>query len=179
VGSAQRLGRRLLRRRWPTVLDRFAQRVNPVLRAIHAAGYAGYYWVTEQCEIATDLMFRKRSALHHVLPDLFQHSLLALSAEDALRFLGRKPHGRYQSETTADLKRRPEGVRVKFRMKRNSVKLYDKWSVLRVETTIHNPGEFKTLRLHEGSLRPHSWMGGQSLSIPPAHLCSSARGAAR
>src|SRR5947207_798161 len=89
LGSAQRLGRRLLRRRWPAVLDRFAQRVNPVLRALHTAGYGGYYWVTEQCEIATDLMFRTRSALHQVLPKLFQHSLLAMSAEDALRFLGR------------------------------------------------------------------------------------------
>jgi hypothetical protein len=123
--------------------------------AIRAAGYAGYYWVTEQREIATDLMFRSRPALHQLLPEFLQHSLLTMSAEDALRFLGRKPHGRYQGETTADLKRRPEGVRVKLRTKRNSIKLYDKGSVLRVETTIHNPREFKTLRTHAGSLR---WM---------------------
>lgn len=32
----------------------------------------------------------------------------------------------------------PEGVRVKFRMKRNSIKMYDKWSVLRIETTIQD-----------------------------------------
>jgi len=155
LGAAQRLARHFLRRRWPATLDRCAHRVNPLLAAMHATGYAGYYWVTEQCEIATDLMFRRRAALRTLLPDLLQHSLLALSAEDALRFLGRKPHGRYQGETTADLKRRPEGVRVKFRMKRNSIKLYDKWSVLRVETTIHNPREFKTLRRVQGSLR---WM---------------------
>lgn len=68
------------------------------------------------CEIATDLMFRTRPALLELLPDLFDHSLRAMSAEDALRFLGRKPHGRYQGDTTADLKRRPEGRRVKFRM---------------------------------------------------------------
>jgi hypothetical protein len=78
-----------------------------------------------------------------------------MSAEDALRFLGRKPNGHYQGEATADLKRRPEGVRVKFRMKRNSIKMYDKWSVLRTETTIDNPREFKTLRRVRGSLR---WM---------------------
>jgi hypothetical protein len=78
-----------------------------------------------------------------------------MSAEDALRFLGRKPNGHYQGDATADLKRRPEGLRVKFRMKRNSIKMYDKWSVLRIETTIDNPREFKILRRVRGSLR---WM---------------------
>ncbi len=38
-------------------------------------------------------------------------------------------------------------------MKRNSIKMYDKWSVLRIETTIHNPREFKILRRIHGSLR--------------------------
>lgn len=156
--AARRLCARFLRQRWPAVLDRFARRVNPFLEVLQpttAAGPTPYYWVTEQCEIATDLMFRTRPALLAILPDLFDHSLRAMSAEDALRFLGRKPHGRYQGETTADLKRRPEGRRVKFRMKRNSIKMYDKWSVLRVETTVHNPREFKILRTVQGSLR---WM---------------------
>jgi hypothetical protein len=87
--------------------------------------------------------------------DEIEHSLLSMRAEDALRFLGRKPNGHYQGEATADLKRRPEGLRVKFRMKRNSIKMYDKWSVLRIETTIDNPREFKILRRVRGSLR---WM---------------------
>ncbi len=46
-----------------------------------------------------------------------------------------------------DRKRRREGVRVKHKMKRNTIKFYDKWSVLRVETTINNPREFKVLRV--------------------------------
>src|SRR3989442_11075565 len=60
LSTAERLCRRFMRLRWPPILDRFAQRVNAVLEAIHATGYAGYYWVTEQCEIATDLMFKRR-----------------------------------------------------------------------------------------------------------------------
>lgn len=36
-------------------------------------------------------------------------------------------------------------------MKRNSIKMYDKWSVLRVETTINNPREFKVLKVVETS----------------------------
>jgi hypothetical protein len=155
LATATRLSRRFMRARWPPTLDRFAYRVNPLLESmLHANGYpAGYYWVTEQCEIATDLMFRNRPALAKLLPDLLQHSLVSRSAEDALRFLGRKPNGHYQGEATADLKRRPEGMRIKFRMKRNSIKMYDKWSVLRIETTIHNPREFKILRRIHGSLR--------------------------
>jgi hypothetical protein len=87
--------------------------------------------LVQKCEIATDLMFRSRPALQKLLPDLFEHWLLSMSAEDALRFLGRKPNDHYQGEATADLKRRPEGLRVKFRMKRNSIKIYDKWSTKR------------------------------------------------
>jgi len=48
---------------------------------------------------------------------------------------------------STDLKRRPEGRRVKHRMKRNSIKMYDKGSVLRVETAINIPREFKVLRV--------------------------------
>ena len=53
-----------------------------------------------------------------------------------------------------DLKKRPEGWRVKYFSKRNSIKMYDKLSVLRVETTINNPSEFKICQQTEdGSLR--------------------------
>jgi hypothetical protein len=157
---AQQLARRLMRRRWPGVLDRFARLVNPWLPRIEQVGFGGYYWVTDQCEIATDIMFTSRAALAAVMPDLIEHSLTALSAEDALRFLGRKPSGRFLGEATADLKRRPEGFRVKFRMKRNSIKMYDKWSVLRIETTINNPREFQVLRPAPGRRRRRSlrWM---------------------
>ena len=46
-----------------------------------------------------------------------------------------------------DHKRRPEGRRIKHRLRRNWLKFYDKYSVLRVETTINNPREFKVLKL--------------------------------
>jgi DNA-binding MarR family transcriptional regulator len=158
--TAQRLARRFMRRRWPRALDRFARFVNPWLLRIARAGFGGYYWVTDQCEIATDLMFKSRAALSALMPDLLEHSLLALSAEDALRFLARKPSARFLGEATADLKRRPEGFRVKFRMKRNSIKMYDKGSVLRIETTIYNPREFKVRRPAPGRRRRRSlrWM---------------------
>lgn len=146
VATAQRLARRFMRKKWPAVLDRFARRANPLLAWIDRLGFGGYYWCADQVEIATDVMFKSRAALDALLPDLREHALLALSADDALRFLGKKPTARFLGEATADLKRRPEGYRVKFRMKRNTIKMYDKWSVLRIETTINNPREFRVLR---------------------------------
>jgi hypothetical protein len=46
-------------------------------------------------------------------------------------------------EVVSDIKKRQQGVRIKHRMKSNSIKMYDKHSVLRIETTINDPHEFK------------------------------------
>jgi len=136
------------------VLNVLAERVNPVLDIIRAAGFGGYYWVVDQCEIATDLMFKDRTSLEALLPDLFEHAILRCACQDTLRFLGRKLHGNFKGQVSTSLKKRPEGWRVKHTMKRNSIKMYDKASVLRVETTLNNPSEFKIGQpTEEGQLR--------------------------
>jgi hypothetical protein len=147
LGAAERLCQRFAHRRWPRVLDALARRVNPLLPLIERTGFGGYYWVLDQGEFATDVMFRNRRALERLFPDLVHDAITDLAAEDVLRFLGRKLSGHFRGEVTSDLKRRPEGRRVKHRMKRNSLKMYDKWSILRVEVTINNPREFKVLRV--------------------------------
>ena len=144
--AAQRLCERFRHRRWHHVLQRFARAVNPWMPRIKAEGFGDYYWVLDQCEVATDIMFRSRAALTHLLPQWVDHALRNFSARDVLRFLGRKLHGNFKGEATTDGKQRPEGYRVKHRVKENSIKFYDKDSVLRVETTINNPREFKVLR---------------------------------
>ena len=139
---------------WPPLLNALADRVNPILKAIQAADFGGYYWVTDQCEIATDLMFKDRASLEAIVPDLFEHAILKTACQDVLRFLGRKLHGNFKGEVTTSLKKRPEGWRAKHTMKRNSLKMYDKSSVLRVETTINNPSEFKICHpTEDGKLR--------------------------
>lgn len=149
--TAETLCEKLARRKWPRVLNAFARRVNPHVARIRRLGFKGYYWVADQCEFATDVLFRDRTALEALCPALMELSMTAFSADDVLRFLGRKPHGNFQGEVTTDLKRRPEGYRVKHTMKRNSLKLYDDLlaQVLRVETTINNPREFRVLRVVE------------------------------
>jgi len=58
-------------------------------------------------------------------------------------------------EVKSSLKHRPEGIRLRHSVNGNSVKLYNKeGSVLRVETTIVKPGDFKVYRPDaEGQLK--------------------------
>ena len=149
MAIAQELCEHFAHRKWPRVLNGFARKVNPLLSLIKQSGFGGYYWVLDQGEIATDIMFGDRKTLQAIMPDLFDHALKEFSAEDVMKFLGRKLHGNFLGEVITDQKKRPEGRRVKHRMKRNSIKIYDKWSVLRIETTINNPREFKVLRVVE------------------------------
>jgi hypothetical protein len=57
------------------------------------------------------------------------------------------------------LKHRPEGIRIKHRLNRNTIKMYDKQgSVLRVETTINDARDRKVFRPKEGQPRgKKSW----------------------
>ncbi len=39
-----------------------------------------------------------------------------------------------------------ESIRADDKTKKNSIKMYDKWNILRIETTINNPRGFKIYR---------------------------------
>ncbi|MEJ2467446.1 MAG: hypothetical protein P8045_17505, partial [Candidatus Thiodiazotropha sp.] len=128
---------------WPAFLDSCAAMVNPLLPSIKAANFPGYWWVIDQCEYATDILFRDRTALEAINDDLVTASITTLGATDVMHFLGRKPHHSFAGEVTIDSKKRPQGCRVRFRLKANGIKFYDHANVLRIETTINNPREFK------------------------------------
>ena len=145
--AAQALCEKFAHRHWPRLLDAFARQVAPLLPTLRRAGFRGYFWSVDQAEYATDVLFRDRASLEALLPALQELAITAFSADDVLRFLGRKLHGNFQGEVTTSLKRRREGRRVKHSLKRNSLKLYDVLNVLRIETTLNNPREFRVLRV--------------------------------
>jgi len=147
--EAQRFAERLKERRWHKILDVFARRVNPLLDRITEIFSRGYYWCLHQCEYATDVMFESRAYVEEIVPELFEYASRCFSADDIMTFLGRKIHGHFKGEVVSDRKRRPQGYRVRHRMKTNVIKMYDKWSVLRVETIINQPREFKVYRQTE------------------------------
>jgi hypothetical protein len=62
-----------------------------------------------------------------------------------LRFAGRVPK-RCKAELKSTCRTRAEGVCLKHWIESNSIKMYDRGSVLRVETTINEPGDFRVLR---------------------------------
>ena len=134
---------------WISRLDRWARAVNPLLPELLAP--MTYYWVTAQAEYATDIVFKSPRHLQDLMPRLLEHSTLHFSAKDVLSFLGRKLNGNFQGEVVTDrfdpLLRGLPGCRVKHRMKQNWLKMYDKAGfVLRVETVINQPEEFRVRR---------------------------------
>lgn len=144
--KAKKLARRFEQKDFQKVFDKIANRVNPHLPVLKKIFNTGYYWCFHQCEYATDVMFENRRILQEIYPDMVKHMLTCYNSSDVMNFLGRKLHGNFQGEVTSDIKKRPEGVRIKHRMKKNSIKMYDKYSVLRVEVTINQPKEFKIYR---------------------------------
>jgi len=125
------------------MLDVFAAKHNPYLETITKTFNQGYFWCVDQCEYATDVMFKSREDLDDIYPSLVEHAFYSFKCEDVFSFMGRKLHPKFQGEIVSDYRKRPQGFRVKHKMKSNSIKMYDKSSVLRIEMTINDPREFK------------------------------------
>src|SRR5260221_8105233 len=110
----------------------------------------------EASEWATDILFRTPGDLAAIYPLLVRHGMETMHSADAMRFLGHKVtatghvHGNFTGEVLIDLKRRAEGTRVKYQVKTDSAKMYDKHGNLRLESTINQPSEFKTYRTATG-----------------------------
>jgi len=159
--TAQRICDTFTRRSWHRLFDSLARRANPLLPLINRLGFGPYYWAVDACEVATDVMWQSRRGLLRILDDLFDYALRTFSGDDVVRFLGYKYqpskatlatyHKRFPSraDTQLERSRRPDCRRVKHRIRHNWIKLYDKWSVLRVETVINRPYDFRTLRIQK------------------------------
>ncbi|OQB36621.1 MAG: hypothetical protein BWY09_01875 [Candidatus Hydrogenedentes bacterium ADurb.Bin179] len=147
---AQRFADKFVRTNFPRILEAIARKINPLfndlLKDMH------YYWVIDQAEYATDILFKDRASLKCLYEKLLRHATVCFSAEDVMTFLGRKLNGNFQGEVANELKKRWPGARVKHRMKGNWIKMYDKHGcVLRIETVINHPYEFRVRR--EGKRR--------------------------
>ncbi len=167
VAKSQELADRFDSKKLCRRLDAFAKSLNPFLDTVQKNFGQGYFWCVDQCEFATDIMFKERSFLEDIYPSLVGHAFYDFSCTDIFTFMGRRPDPRFQGEAVSDYKNRPIGCRVKFKLKSNSVKMYDKCSVLRIETTINNPREFKvfgTVHHHDGTESKQWKPMGKSIS---------------
>jgi len=146
AAEAQRLANRFAKLPWPKILDHYAKQVNPLLRKelreLHA------YWVIDQAEFATDLLFVSKHALSGLFARLVEFAWLTFAPKRVFAFLGRKWHEQFDGEVHSRVKtQREPGVCIKHSMNHNRLKMYDKFGlILRVETVINQPGEFKIFR---------------------------------
>jgi hypothetical protein len=157
--QAQALMNAQLRTNWPSVLDQIARRLNPVHEEMLAPYREDYYWSAHQSEWATDILFRSCAPLAKMYPKLVRSAISLFSSKDVMRFLGKKPRRNFAGEVVSHYGERPEGVRLKHTLNRNSVKVYDKQgSVLRVETTVNHTRDFRVHRAAEKNPKgPRSW----------------------
>ena len=167
IEKAQELAEKFDSKSLCSQLDLFAHRVNPYLDTIEKTFHQGYYWCVDQCEFATDVMFKSREALEDIYPSLVGHAFYDFKCTDVFSFLGRKLDPRFLGEAVSDYRKRPTGWRIKFKMKSNSIKMYDKFSCLRVEMTINDPREFKVykdVRHRDGTVSKRWVPMGKSIS---------------
>jgi hypothetical protein len=136
----------------PDLIKRF----HPSHQRLHDLIPVDYYWTVAESEYATDLMFQDRASVQAVYPSLVHHAIMSFGAKDVLRFLGHKQAGDNRVESS--LLTREEGTRVKHWVNHNSIKVYDKGSVLRTECTINVAESFRVWRPSERDPKgPKAW----------------------
>ena len=124
-------------------LDEFASTYCP----IHRAFGVQYHWSVDQCEYATDIVFRKQADVAAIYDNLARTAIHTVKPDNIATFLGRKLNGQYEGETGNRFNIRIEGTRIKHTMGPVSLKLYDKFSlILRIETTVNDLTFFKHYR---------------------------------
>jgi len=164
LARAQALADEQLRSDWPALLEGLARRSQP-LHGHLLPLEVPYYWSVDESEWASDFLFRRQADLARWMPALVRHGLHVLGSADVLRFLGHKTpahggvNGHFAGEVVTDYKRRPEGVRIKHRAKKNWVKLYDKQgTVLRIETVLNSVEGMQSYRAKESEPDgPKAW----------------------
>jgi hypothetical protein len=124
-------------------LDQLAQRCCPVFRHFGVQ----YHWSLDQCEYATDIVFRRQRDLQAIYGNLTRTAIHTVKPDNIATFLGKKLTGNYQDEVGNRYNIRIQGTRIKHTMGPVSLKLYDKFGqILRIETTVNNVSFFRHYR---------------------------------
>jgi hypothetical protein len=146
-GEAQKLINQTHRKNWIRVLDRILSRLCPGYRK--RLDGCEVYWTAFQTEWATDICFDSTESLRSIYRPLVRGAMTVLGCDDILRFMNKRRS--FQGDVDSNFRNYPEGVRVKHHLGGNTVKAYDKsGSVLRIETTINQPKQFRVFRAKQG-----------------------------
>jgi hypothetical protein len=156
-GRAQLLLNAQLRTNWVKEFDALVRQVHPLHPRHLGRLPLAYNWTVHQSEFASDVAFTSRAVLEEWYERWVRHGFLNYSSLEVLRFLGRARLGA-APDIDADVEAFEESVRLKYRVNGNSLKMYDHGNILRLETTINNPKEFRSYRAKVGEpAGPKDW----------------------
>lgn len=159
-GRAQKLADGLESKRLHAKLDHFARAYCPILEDFGVQ----YHGSVDQCEYATDVVFRKQADLAQIYGTLTRTAIHTVQPEHIATFLGKKLSPQFEGEAGNRFDTRMEGTRIQHRMGPVSLKLYDKFSlILRIETTVHDLTFFKHYREveHRDGAKETKWASMQ------------------
>jgi hypothetical protein len=92
--KAQQISDRFHEKKWYTVFDTFAKKVNSYLPRIEEIfGGHGYEWIIEESEYASDVLFKSVEELQKYLPYFLEYASLCQMGSNIYTFFGRKLHG--------------------------------------------------------------------------------------
>ena len=157
---AQQLANGLEIKRLHAKLDEFARAYCPILKDFGVQ----YHWSVDQCEYATDIVFRRQAELAAIYGTLTRTAIHTVKPDNIATFLGKKLSPRFEGESGNRYNIRIEGTRIKHTMGPVSLKLYDKFSlILRIETTVNDLTFFKHYREveHRDGSRETKWASMQ------------------
>jgi hypothetical protein len=166
VEAAQQLLNQQLQSNWAELLNGLALGSCPALSQVLRPLRPEYYWSADETEWATDIMFQSIASLEAIYPSLLHHAMRVSDSPSVMRYFGRghislsgRIKGRAPQEVMTECRKFYEGLRVKHWLNQNSIKVYNKsGSILRIETTINHPRDFKVFRPPEDKVRrPASW----------------------
>lgn len=158
---AQRLlDHQVQRSDWPHLLQKFVPTIFPSVEKVVGQGMA-YAWTCWQSEWATDLIFKHPWELRDHMEGVLKHALATGNSMQIMRYFDRETNadGLLRQNANPEIISRmlsfADGLRLRHWLGGNSVKIYNQFNVLRIETTVNNPGHFKTVRPSgsEGELR--------------------------
>ncbi len=80
--TTARLAEKFKHAEWSTVLIRQVAAVNPLLAGIAAARVDGYWFGTDQAELATDILFKSRADFNSIHLELVNAAITGFGATD-------------------------------------------------------------------------------------------------
>jgi hypothetical protein len=145
---------------WVKEFEALLKRIHPLHPGHLGRLPVQYNWTVHQSEWATDVAFNSRAELEGWYTRWTRYAFEQFDSVQVMRFLGRS--GRLATGTTvdvhSDVQAVEESVRLKHWVNGNSLKMYDHGNVLRVETTINRPKEFRSYRAAVGDREgPKGW----------------------